>query len=163
LHFRTEFDENLLRFLAGNPDHFGGPFAETILAAVEFDMLTRPYVHRNTLLSSTGHLRQLKVLEKRQRGWLIECPYDIPREAALLREGKRTSPLMEPTVIAIDHERGQMHRMVRRTQKNTRTNACRSSSRWAITTRPGGTAPAGRSPSRLPRVSAQLERRMSGG
>lgn len=115
MHFRTEFDEILLRFLAGNPALFCGLLAETILAAVEFDMLTRPYVYRNTLLNSTGHLRRLKVLEKRHRGWLIECPYDIPREAALLREGKRTSPSMEPT--AIDHERGQMYRMVRRTQK----------------------------------------------
>ena len=94
----------------GNPNLFGGPFAEIILAAVEFDMLTRPYVYRNTLQSSMRHLRRLKVLEKRQQGWLIECPYEIPREAALLREGKRTAPLVEPIVIAIDHERGQTYR-----------------------------------------------------
>jgi len=97
-------------FLPGIRLSFGGPFADTILAAVEFDMLTRPYVHRNTLLSSMRCLRRLRVPEKRHRGWLIECPYDIPREAALLREGKRTAPLMEPIVIAIDHERGQMYR-----------------------------------------------------
>ena len=113
------------------------------MAAVEFDMLTRPYVYRNTLLSSMRRLRRLRVPEKRQQGWLIECPYDIPREAALLREGKRTAPLMEPIVIAIDHERGQMYPMVRRVpRRNNGTKAGRSSSR-AINIRPGGTAPAG--------------------
>ncbi|PLU18913.1 hypothetical protein BMJ31_19855 [Sinorhizobium medicae] len=57
------------------------------------------------------------MLEALPRGWVIECPYDIPREAALLREGKRTAPVMERTVITIDHDTGQLFRMARRTQK----------------------------------------------
>jgi hypothetical protein len=148
LYFRTEFDEFLLRFFAGNPDLFRGLFAETILAAVEFDMLTRPYVYHNTLLSSASRLRRLKVLEKRQRGWSIACRYDIPREAALLQEGKRTAPLMEPTVIATDHERGQMYRMVRRTEKECWDECRLFVLEMAI--RPGGTCPSRTSPSRLP-------------
>jgi hypothetical protein len=161
LYFRTGFDEFLLRFFAGNPDLFGGLFAETILAAVEFDMLTRPHVYHNTLLSSASRLRRLKVLEKRQRGWPIECPDDIPREAALLQEGKPTAPLMEPTVIATDHERGQMYRMVRRTEKEYWDECRLFVLEMAI--RPGGTCPSRTSPSRLPRVSTQLEGRMSRG
>jgi hypothetical protein len=161
LYFRTEFDEFLLRFFAGNPDLFRGLFAETILAAVEFDMLTRPYVYHNTLLSSASRLRRLKVLEVRQRRWSIACRYDIPREAALLQEGKRTAPLMEPTVIATDHERGQMYRMVRRTEKECWDECRLFVLEMAI--RPGGTCPSRTSPSRLPRVSTQLEGRMSRG
>ena len=162
MHFRTEFDEILVRFLAGNPDLFGGPFAETILAAVEFDMLTRPYVYRNTLLSSMRCLRRLRVPEKRHRGWLIECPYDIPREAALLREGKRTAPLMEPIVIAIDHERGQMYPMVRRTQKEY-WDECRPFILEGNQYPTWRNRPSRTFSSRLPRVSAQPERRMRRG
>ena len=162
MHFRTEFDEFLLRFLAGNPDLFGGPFADTILAAVEFDMLTRPYVHRNTLLSSMRRLRRLRVPEKRHRGWLIECPYDIPREAALLRERKRTAPLMEPIVIAIDHERGQMYPMVRRTQKEC-WDECRPFILEGNQYPTWRNRPSRTFSSRLPRVSAQPERRMRRG
>lgn len=117
LHFRSEFDEFLLRFIAENPDLFRGTHAETIAAAVEFDMLARPYVYRNTSISSTNHLRHIRVLETLPRGWVIECPYDIPREAALLREGRRTAPVMGRTVITIDHDNGQLFRMARRTQK----------------------------------------------
>ena len=116
MHFRTEFDEFLLRFLAGNPDLFGGPFADT-MAAVEFDMLTRPYVYRNTPLSSTSHLRRL------------------------LQEGERTAPLMEPAVIAIDHEPGQIYRIVRRTQKEYSDECRLFVLEMAITIRPGGTLP----------------------
>ena len=162
MHFRTEFDEFLLRFLAGNPDLFGGPFAETILAAVKFDMLTRPYVYRNTLLSSMRRLRRLKLPEKQQRGWLIECPYDIPREAALLRERKRTAPLMEPIVIAIDHERGQMYPMVRRTQKEY-WDECRPFILEGNQYPTWRNRPSRTFSSRLPRVSAQPERRMRRG
>ena len=85
--------------------------------AVEFDMLTCPYVYRNTPLSSTSHLRRL------------------------LQEGERTAPLMEPAVIAIDHEPGQIYRIVRRTQKEYSDECRLFVLEMAITIRPGGTLP----------------------
>jgi radical SAM superfamily enzyme YgiQ (UPF0313 family) len=117
LHLRTEFDETLRKFIQANDDIFGGPHAELITAAVEFDLLARPYAYRNTPLIAQPTLKVLKILEAQPRGWLIECPYDIPREVARLRTGQATSVSLRPTVIVVDHERGQMFRMPRRTQK----------------------------------------------
>lgn len=42
LHTRTEFDETLRHFVQTNDDIFGGPHSALIMAAFEFDFLTRP-------------------------------------------------------------------------------------------------------------------------
>ena len=64
-------------------------------------------------------------------------------------------------MVATDHERGQMYRMVRRTQKEYWDECRLFVLEMAI--RPGGTCPSRTFASRLPRVSTQLERRMSRG
>jgi hypothetical protein len=117
LHTRTEFDATLRSFVRANDDLFGGPHAELIAAAVDFDLLARPYVYRNTLLPQALDLEVLEIVETRKRGWLVRSPYDIPHLVAELRSGAPLDPRKKETLILFEHDRGQTYRMPGRTQK----------------------------------------------
>jgi hypothetical protein len=117
VNLRAEFDDTLRRFVAANPDIFAGDHAELMAAAIELDLLARPYVYANTELTPPVGLRALKVVEERARGWVVESPYDIGAEITRLKNGPPFRPRKEPTRILIDHDRGQVYRMPRRIQK----------------------------------------------
>jgi hypothetical protein len=99
-----------------NDDIFGGPHAELITAAFEFDLLARPYVYRNTPLDLEPQLDVLEIVETHRRGWLVKSPYDIPDVVSQMRR-KASAVSKCETLILIDHDRGQMYRMPGRTQK----------------------------------------------
>ncbi|MFY9822102.1 MAG: radical SAM protein [Thermoanaerobaculia bacterium] len=117
LHNRSEFDATLRSFVRANDDLFGGPQAELIAAAVDFDLLARPYVYRNSVLPERIELEVLKIVEVRRRGWLARSPYDIPQIVAELRSGAPLDTTRKETVILFEHDRGQTYRMPGRTQK----------------------------------------------
>src|SRR5207249_3412853 len=85
LHLRREFDETLRQFVHAHDELFGGAHAELLAAAVDFDLLARPYVYRNTSLSLNTKPEVLEIIEVRPRGWLVESPYDIPREVSQVK------------------------------------------------------------------------------
>jgi radical SAM superfamily enzyme YgiQ (UPF0313 family) len=117
LHFRTEFDDALVRFVAENDDMFGGDCARVVTAAFEFDLLTRPYAYSNTPIVLSRGPSVLRVLETHRHGWLIESPYNITGIVEALRHGAAPDLEEKPIRIAIDHRRNQMYRMPNRTQK----------------------------------------------
>ncbi|MEA2897874.1 MAG: hypothetical protein QOJ84_3489 [Bradyrhizobium sp.] len=114
---RSEFDDTLRRFVQANDDIFGGDHAELISAAVDLDLLARPYVYANTPLGLGVKLEVMKIVEERTRGWLVESPYDIEHEIARLQTASPSDTPRGDTLIAIEHNRGQMYRMPRRIQK----------------------------------------------
>lgn len=113
--YRNEFNVNLRNFVKAHPDIFGGPHAELVSAALDLDILARPYVYANTLFTVDPHLEVLKIVEEKKRGWVLDSPFDLRRvtsksDAVALRTRSRTS-------ITVDHNRGQVYRMPGRTQK----------------------------------------------
>jgi len=114
---RSEFDQTLRRFVKGNDDIFGGLHAELIAAAVDLDIIARPYVYANSQLASGIKLDVLRIVETRSRGWLVESPYDIHREISRLKDESYSNATRSRIFILVDHDLGQTYRMPRRTQK----------------------------------------------
>ncbi len=117
LNERAEFDAALNDFIDANQDIFGGQHRDVIQAAYEFDRLTRPYVYQNTPMDPEPNLAQLRILESRKKGWMVECPFDIPRVASHMRAGGAGDIKPESVVFEIDHGRPKVFKMRNRTQK----------------------------------------------
>jgi radical SAM superfamily enzyme YgiQ (UPF0313 family) len=117
LHTRSEFDATLRGFVRAHDDLFGGPQAELIAAAVDFDLLARPYVYRNSILAQNVEIEVLEIVEARRRGWLVRSPFDIPRIVAEWRGGAPLDTARRGTFVLFEHDRGQTYRMPGRTQK----------------------------------------------
>lgn len=117
---RAEFDETLRGFVAANQDIFGGRHAGLIAAAVDVDLLARPYVYANSPVEAPAGLASVRIVESRSRGWVVESPYDVCGESARLMAATGApveTPTPRDTLIAIDHGRGQTYRMPRRSRK----------------------------------------------
>jgi len=112
--YRSEFDTCLRNFVLAHPDIFAGPHADLLTAALELDILARPYVYANTPLNTGTDLKVLKILETKKRGWLVESPFDLRDVSSQLEGGDGTQAR---TLLSIDHNRGQVYRMPGRTQK----------------------------------------------
>ena len=111
---RAQLDE-LLRAFAADHDYWTADapeHAELVRAAVDFDLLSRPYLFLQTDPGGTDALLELVVTEKKRAGWVLESPYDFP---AIVAESRRGAGVSAATLsrgrfeISIDHRRGLVY------------------------------------------------------
>jgi len=87
-----------------------------VTAALELDLLARPYVYLHPRLEVGGALRELAVTARARRSWTVEAPYDFPTLVARLRAGDplRAEELRpKPSAFRIVHEGHQALRAER--------------------------------------------------
>jgi hypothetical protein len=111
---RLEFDRMLASFAESLLENVGPEHADLIQAAVEFDILSRPYAYANTPFKIGNTLSRLQFAEESKRSHVVDSPYDFPQIAAALSQGDDlhlSDVEPRPTRIQIDHARGQIFRM----------------------------------------------------
>ncbi len=110
---RQDFDRLLQSFMSEQLERLTrahGDQADLVQAAVECDLLTRPYVYVQTPMESDMDLKQLQIREQRRGIFVIESPFDFPAMAGALKAGGEISARhwqrgrFETT---IDHRPGQ--------------------------------------------------------
>lgn len=111
---RKAFDQLMCQFAEAHPAWFQGEHANLLHAAVEFDLLSRPFAYVNTPLEIGIELKYLRLIETDGQAFTVESPFDF---AAINQCLRTTSELpMEllapkPSLITVDHDRGQIFRM----------------------------------------------------
>jgi hypothetical protein len=113
---RADFDALLQSFVRGHPEWFAGgpPGRERLFrAALEFDLLSRPYVFVQTPLDVAADLRELRVVARDRHTWTVESPFDFPAVIRALRLGEGLPDGLPAGrfEIRIDHREGQVFRM----------------------------------------------------
>ncbi len=111
---RTEFNNMLLNFAAESVIWTESRFAELIRAAVEFDILARPYAYANTPTDYAVELEAVSVSDSSDRSYHVSLPFDIPR---IVQHIEKTGSLegkvgtASTTILSIDHRKRQFLRM----------------------------------------------------
>ncbi|MEO0975431.1 MAG: hypothetical protein AAFX85_20260, partial [Pseudomonadota bacterium] len=113
---RAQFDEIVRRFV---DEHSAWLADERVAAAVEFDLMSRPYPFVQTPLQLGVSLEHLRVVKERRGVWTVASPYDFPTFVDALRRGE-TGPIDAlgagaEVMLRIDHRRGQAFRKERST------------------------------------------------
>lgn len=108
---REAFDQLLTGFADHHPEWFGqpGPNGELLRAALEFDLLSRPYLYLQTPLAVHVDLTRLAIVGRRRSLWVVASPYDFAAMLPLLRGGRPLPPALiepAPVTLAIDHRLG---------------------------------------------------------
>ena len=121
---RKDFDRMLAEFTAGRTEWYeqaGPERAPVVRAAVEFDILNRPYPFVQTPLE-TGIEPQLISIKSQRRGtWVIESPFDLASFVEKIRHGQTADegePAARRVEVTIDHRPGQVFRMTGRSDED---------------------------------------------
>ena len=111
---RQDFDVLLESFTSDLLDRVTGVHgnhADLVRAAVEFDLLARPYVYVQTPMKLGVALKQLRISEQRRGIFTIESPFDFAAiVGAVKNNGEINARLLEKGKfeITIDHRPGQV-------------------------------------------------------
>lgn len=111
---RKDFDQMAQQFSIHNESWFEGDHTHLIQAAIEFDLLTRPYAYANTPVEVTIELNHLTVEEIAGQKLVIHSPFNFAKISQSLRTSNSLPPENlepSPSTIVIDHARGQIFRM----------------------------------------------------
>jgi hypothetical protein len=111
---RKAFDEIMCQFAQAHPSWFEGEHADLLKAAVEFDLLTRPYAYVNTPLEVGVELEHLTLVETDGQTFIVDAPFDLAAINKCLRTSNELPVELlapNPSRITIDHARGQIFRM----------------------------------------------------
>ena len=87
-----------------------GGRADLVHAAVEFDLLNRPYLYVQTPLQVGVELERLQIREQRRGVWMVESPFDFPAMVGALRtRGEMSARDWQrgKFEVTIDHRPGQ--------------------------------------------------------
>jgi hypothetical protein len=118
---RALFDNLLWQFYreALRPRAADSEYRQLIDAAVEFDVLSRPYLFIQTPLSADVPLVEIAVRERRRSRWIIDSPYDFPSMLRAIRTGGGMRDFLErrPVRIAIDHGAGLIFRLASKSEE----------------------------------------------
>jgi radical SAM superfamily enzyme YgiQ (UPF0313 family) len=111
---RGVFDQTVVEFARDQLPRWlargGGERRQRLEAAVEFDLLARPYVYLGTKTDVGAPLQHIEITSRRRLMWAVRSPFDFPTIAAKLRT---RSPLSEADLspgsfaIEIDHRTRQ--------------------------------------------------------
>lgn len=85
---RQDFDRLLVAFVASQPHWTEHEHGDLIRAALEHDLLCRPYFFLQTPFELGVELETLQVLEARPRLWRVRCAWPLPRLLDDLRAGR---------------------------------------------------------------------------
>lgn len=120
---RAELDRLLVAFVASRPAWNAEPHGPLVRAALEHDLLARPYVFLQTPFALGADLAQTELLPGRPRTWRARTAYDLPRALEHLRtEGALDPAHLAPRAaeVTIDHRRGQILLLPSRTEDERR-------------------------------------------
>ncbi|MEM9385251.1 MAG: radical SAM protein [Pseudomonadota bacterium] len=122
---REQLDRSLRDFLLSQRPWLARPEdRKQIVAALEFDLLSRPYPFLQTALTLGVEPEQIAISKRRRGIWEVTSPYDFPAFIDALRgvdeggEPHGTAHLLEalsagPVELRIDHRRGLAFRKER--------------------------------------------------
>lgn len=116
---REEFDRLLADFVASQPAWSAHAHGELVRAALDWDLLCRPYVFVQTALQLGVELQQVQLLERRSRSWHVRSPFDLPRLIEGLRVGRRPQAAeleRGEWLVRIDHRCNQLFLLSTHTQ-----------------------------------------------
>ncbi len=120
---RVEFDRLLAQFVAAHDEWFAGPQQSLLRAAVEYDLLSRPYVFLQTRCEVGVAMERIEIVQSQPRGWLVRAAHDFPRIVGKLRRGEKLGAQDLESgafVLRIDHKRSQFFLLPRRTHEENR-------------------------------------------
>ena len=111
---RKAFDAIIAEFAEANAHWFAGEHCDLLKAAVEFDLVTRPYAYANTPLELGVELEYLKLADTEGQTFVVESPFDFAKINRHLRTmSDLPNEAIQPRLssITVDHARGQIFRM----------------------------------------------------
>ncbi len=120
---RKEFDRLLVEFVAAHPAWTGGEHGALIREALEYDLLTRPYVFLQTPFELGVETEHVETVETQPRLRRVRASYDFPRLVGALRVGAPLDPadlVPGSHALRIDHKRFQLFQLPRKTEEEYR-------------------------------------------
>ena len=111
---RTEFDVMLTQFVSSISELIDDEYSDLLSAAVEFDILNRPYAFANTPVEIGIDPTYLKIVDQGDRTLTVNSPFNFPaisEKLVTLGSVDRSTLQPDPVQIRLDHKRGQIFRM----------------------------------------------------
>ena len=104
----------LTQFVSSISELIDDEYSDLLSAAVEFDILNRPYAFANTPVEIGIDPTYLKIVDQGDRTLTVNSPFNFPaisEKLVTLGSVDRSTLQPDPVQIRLDHKRGQIFRM----------------------------------------------------